>query len=99
MSVLPDTASERHSPRLVCSQTASRQNQPAAPGEAFILLRPLFSLLTHIHPGWLDVKPPTPLPSFLYLPSLHWACEGEPVPSGTTVQIAVLPVQIGYALL
>lgn len=48
---------------VVCSQTASLQNQPAAPGEPSILLRLLFFLLTHIHPAWstcqtLNIPPP-----------------------------------------
>lgn len=55
------------------SQTACLQNQPAAPGEPAILLRLLFSRLTHIHPAWsacqtlcLPSRPPSPfLPLFL----------------------------------
>lgn len=64
---------------VVHSQTASLQNQPVAPGDPSILLRLLFSLLTHIHPAWstcqnLNLPPPlrlplssypTPPPSFL----------------------------------
>lgn len=49
---------------LVDSPTASLQNQPAAPGEPSILLRLLFSLLTHIHPAWSacqTLRPPPPL--------------------------------------
>ena len=37
---------------LVRSPAVSLQNQPAAPGEPSVLLRLLFSLLTHIHPAW-----------------------------------------------
>lgn len=44
---------------------------------------------------------PVPSPTFLpaHLRSLYWAHEGEPVPSGTTVQIAVLPPQMDASLL
>lgn len=97
---------------LVGSQTASRQNQPAAPGEHSILLRLLFSLLTHIHPAWSacqTLRSPHHRPSFRHsplppllqpsLPPLHWACEGEPVPSGATVQIAMRPLQMEASLL
>lgn len=42
--------------------------------------------------------PCTPPPSFFTLSLLHWATEGEPVPSGTTLQIAVHLLQICNAL-
>lgn len=54
----------------------------------------------HTHPSCLaGPSNPVPPPPSFSLPSLHWACEGEPVPSGTTVQIAVLPLQMEAALL
>lgn len=80
--------------RLVCRQSA-------ASGETSILLRLLFSVLTHIHSSpparQNPVASPTSLPP--RLPSLYWAHEGEPVPSGATVQIAVLPPQMDASLL
>lgn len=42
---------ELHPSGLVGLQTASRQNQPVAPGEASFLLRLLFFLLILIHPA------------------------------------------------
>lgn len=80
--------------RLVC-------RQPAASGETSILLRLLLSVLTHIHSSPPARQNPVPSPTFLpaHLPSLYWAHEGEPVPSGATVQIAVLPPQMDASLL
>lgn len=80
--------------RVVC-------RQPAASGETSNLLRLLFSVLTHIHSSPLARQNPVPSPTSLpaHLPSLYWAHEGEPVPSGTTVQIAVLPPQMEASLL
>lgn len=46
-------------------------------------------MLTHA-----QTRAHTPLP----LPPLHWAPEGEPVPSETTVQIAVFPLDGGCSL-
>lgn len=75
--MLPGFASELHPSSLVGLQTASRQNQPAAPGEPSILLRLLFSSSqtsilpgrpvkpsTHIHPR-RSLRHPTPPPLFL----------------------------------
>lgn len=80
--------------RVVC-------RQPAASGETSNLLRLLFSVLTHIHSSPLARQNPVPSPTSLlaHLPSLYWAHEGEPVPSGTTVQIAVPPPQMEASLL
>lgn len=77
---------------LAGSQEANQQNRPRAPTEASIVLCLRFSISIHIHPF-------THTPSsFLTLFLLHWATEGEPVPSGTTLQIAVHLLQICNAL-
>lgn len=62
-------------------------------------------LSLHTHPSCLvrlsNPQPPSLPSSFppASLLPLHWACEGEPVPSGATVQIAMLPLQIETSLL
>lgn len=89
-------------PRPVGLQTACslwRDLHPAASA----LLHP------HTHPFFptgpsKPSSPPPPLPHLptsllACLPSLYWAHEGEAVPSGTTVQIAVLPPQMEATLL
>lgn len=87
----------------VCACSPRRAFYPAASA----LLAP------HTHPSCLvglsnPGFPTTLLPPFIVLhpstsslspPPLHWACEGEPVPSGATVQIAMRPPQMVAALL
>lgn len=48
-------------------------NQPAAPSKASTVLRLLFSLLTHIHPSWLDRLVPLLLSFFAPLGLWRWA--------------------------
>lgn len=81
--------------RVVC-------RQPAASGETSILPRLLFSVLARIHSSPAGPSKPCTFPHLpppARLPSLYWAHEGEPVPSGATVQIAVLPPQMDASLL
>lgn len=104
-------SSSLQSGRLADSQPAESACSPrrAFHPAAFALLPP------HTHPSCLvglsnpaspsllsfslssPTPPPPPIPPSL--PPLHWACEGEPVPSGATVQIATLPLQMEAALL
>lgn len=102
-------SSSLQSGRLTDSQPAE---SACSPRRAF---HPAASALLppHTHPSCLvglsNPASPSPLLSFFSiippppvspsLPPLHWACEGEPVPSGTTVQIATLPLQMEAALL
>lgn len=98
-------SSSLQSGRLVDSRPAESARSPrrAFHPAASALLRP------HTHPLCLvrlsnPTSPSSPCRPFLLLsptslPPLHWAREGEPVPNGTTVQIAILPLQMGASLL